>query len=397
MSSKPDNGPSERGFRTGMKRFFIVWSSSEAIGWLLVVLGVCLVAVLGRYWRSELTMVWQTPWLAVASLLPAVLVLNHGMFVQSQPQKLRIRGDANGDRDAASQLEISHRLESLIREEFGRWAMTINYYLPTLALAFAGVVLAMLACRLPDCCGEIDEETVDGIRFGALGAYSYVLMTLSERTFRRDISPGLAQWSAAQLILGPIFGGVLAATLLSNTQLSQFTRQILYFVAGLAPRQIVAVFSDVATRFWSGGAEVRPAATIPLSTIGGLTSRVQERLFEEGIEDVHQLAMANPISLLRDTPYEVRQVSTWIDKALLISTLPESAALLQKEGVTGSIDLAYYYDLLNAPDGSHERIKELAQAAHISPASLAETIRRLREDRQVQLVWALYQAEPGDD
>lgn len=373
------------------------WSSAESLGWILFWGGVCLVIFLGGYWRTQLVMIWSTPWLAVASLLPAVLVLNHGMFVQSLPQKLQIRGNAKRAGHEESNDEISRRLELLIKEEFGRWAITINYYLPTLALAFAGVTLALLTCQLSDCCGEIGPEILDGIRFGALGAYAYVLMTLSERTFRRDISPGLAQWSAAQLILGPIFGGVLAATLLESVQLSQFTRQILYFVAGLAPRQIVAVFSDLALRFWSNGADVRAPAIIPLSMIGGITTRVQDRLFEEGIEDVHQLAMANPVILVRDTPYELRQIATWIDKALLYSTLPESAALLQKEGIAGAIDLAFYYDMLEEPLAEQPRIAELAEAAHLKPSSLAETIQRLRENRQLQLVWALYQAEPGED
>lgn len=415
-----DSTDNNRGVRSGWISAW--WSSAESLGWILFWGGVCLVIFLGGYWRTQLAMIWSTPWLAVASLLPAVLVLNHGMFVQSLPKSLQIRGSKNQSEESeeeGSNKNISRRLELQIQEEFSRWAITINYYLPTLALAFAGVTLALLVCQLADCCGELGPEIVEGIRFGALGAYAYVLMTLSERTFRRDISPGLAQWSAAQLVLGPIFGGVLAATLLESVQLSQFTRQILYFVAGLAPRQIVAVFSDLAIRFWSNGADVRAPTIIPLSMIGGITTRVQDRLFEEGIEDVHQLAMANPIILVRDTPYELRQIAKWIDKAILYSTLPESAALLQKEGITGAIDLTYYSDRLNkppagnvtiavSPDGGAEaspdsasagedRIDQLAKAAHLTRESLAETIQRLTKDHQLQLVWALYQAEPSED
>jgi predicted flap endonuclease-1-like 5' DNA nuclease len=380
--------------------------------WIFMILLLAVSLILLIYiWNQDLKVLGYFPWLTIASLLPALFVLNHGMFLQWQPQTLSINQTA----DERHNLTVQ-RLKRLISQEYGGWAISINYYLPTFALAITGIVTA-LAMYSPQAAIDhvsqilnlgdtpISDSLIGGIRFGALGAYVYVLMTIGERTFRRDISPGLAQWSAAQLVLGPILGGTLASTLESTTQLSDFTQQILFFVAGMAPRQIVAVLSDTATRFWTK-ADPIVINTISLRLIGGITPRVEERLFEEGIEDAHQLAMANPIRLNRDMPYELRQITNWIDQAILFSTIPDSAALLQKEGITGSMDLASYYPMLRKEptDDSVEesstadrepqtRIDKLAAVAHLDKDSLCEVIRRLHEDRQVVLVMTLYQAD----
>ncbi len=362
-------------------------------------------------WAAKLGSVVGIPWLLIASLLPAVLVLNHALSVQWLPPKggdpkevppPPAGGGQSVDANATALLEV----QKLIQQEYSPWAIGINYYLPTFALAVAGLVVALLACQPPNCCGPIDPKLLDGLRFGALGAYVYVLMTLCERSFRDDISPGLAQWSAGQLILGPLLGGVLATVLLPSTTLSQFSQQVLYFVAGLAPRQLLAFIGDTATRFFANNNEVRVKASIPLSAIGGITTRVEDRLFEEGIEDTYQLAMSNPIRLTRDTPYEMAQLADWIDRAQLHATLPDGASRLQALGIRGATDLARLaFDETGKPrktgtsavdaDGKPVEtgtlvtdvyVKQLASEAHLNEKVLANLIVQLGANPQVKLL-----------
>jgi hypothetical protein len=346
-------------------------------------------------WSAKFGSVVGIPWLLIASLLPAVLVLNHALSVQWLPPKGNDPADAppaGGNAAANANTAAQLQVQKLIQQEYSSWAIGINYYLPTFALAVAGLVVALLACQPPNCCGPIDTKLLDGLRFGALGAYVYVLMTLCERSFRNDISPGLAQWSAGQLILGPLLGGVLATVLLPSTTLSQFSQQVLYFVAGLAPRQLLAFIGDTATRFFANTSEVRVKAIIPLSAIGGITTRVEDRLFEEGIEDTYQLAMSNPIRLTRDTPYEMAQLVDWIDRAQLHATLPDGAARLQGQGIRGAIDLAR---LGTATDGKpfdletlagQPYVKQLAGDAHLNEKVLANLIVQTAGNPQVQLL-----------
>lgn len=129
---------------------------------------------------------------------------------------------------------------------------------------------------------------------------------------------------------------------------------------------------------------------------------MEERLFEEGIEDAHQLAMANPVRLNRDTPYELRQITNWIDQAILYSTVPENAPLLQKEGVTGAMDLASYAKtqaaIITDPSGNEKtRLQQLAEAVHMTAETLKDVVLRLSQDQQVILVRGLYQSDQFND
>lgn len=393
----------------------VVKNKLKTSSWLtiLILVLVCiLMAGLVYLWRNNLATLGTFPWLAVASLLPAVLVLNHGIYLQWQPRSLSLSSSGEKDLDG---MKLS-QLQRLFDQEYRGYAIAISYYIPTFALAVAGFVSALMVFDPQSALGNIEkliriasedgtlllsDSLIEGIRFGTLGAYVYVLMTIAERTFRRDISPGLAQWSASQLILGPILGGVAAATLANGTSLSLFTQQILFFVAGMAPRQFVAVAADTATRFWSKG-ETPVVNSVSLRLIGGITARVEERLFEEGIEDAHQLAMANPVRLNRDTPYELRQITNWIDQAILYSTVPENAPLLQKEGVTGAMDLASYAKtqaaIITAPSGNEKtRLQQLAEAVHMTAETLKDVVLRLSQDQQVILVRGLYQSDQFND
>jgi hypothetical protein len=81
----------------------------------------------------------------------------------------------------------------------------------------------------------------------------------------------------------------------------------------------------------------------PLTLIRGIPSAVEERLSEEGIFDVVSLAMADPAKTYRNTSYELRQILSWIDQALLIYYLPQNWQQLENEGITGAMDLAWHH------------------------------------------------------
>ena len=84
------------------------------------------------------------------------------------------------------------------------------------------------------------------------------------------------------------------------------------FLAGFAPRLLAAAARGMAQRLWLG-AEL-PARTAPLTQIRGVDNAITDRLNEEGISDVYTL-MADPVRLLRNAPYDVRQVVAWIDES----------------------------------------------------------------------------------
>jgi hypothetical protein len=64
---------------------------------------------------------------------------------------------------------------------------------------------------------------------------------------------------------------------------------------------------------------------------------------------------------------------------------------LQKEGISGAIDLAYYWEMGPKGRPAYDRIQRLAKRINFDAVLFRDVVRRLYEDVQVQLIWSLYQ------
>jgi hypothetical protein len=247
---------------------------------------------------------------------------------------------------------------------------------------------------------------VDAFRLGAAGAFIYVLTYLGRRNFQRDITVPAALWSSVQLVLGPTLAYTIAYFLVPSSKPSEgmIDFAAIYFLAGLSPRLIADWINSTVQRVWlSSGSTTVAARPIPLTQVRGITPSVESRLGEEGIEDVAQLAMANPVKLLRNTPFDPRQIFAWIDEAILIRTLPDHWSALEKEGITGAMDLAWY--LLGdgeqagegpAPIDGRTALTKLAGSIKIDADALYHVALRLLYDDQVEMVWAMYESNGGE-
>jgi hypothetical protein len=255
------------------------------------------------------------------------------------------------------------------------------------------------------------------LRLGAAGAFIYVLIYLGRRNFQRDITGGAALWSAVQLVLGPTLAFTIAYFLTpsGNSASGAVGFGALYFLAGLSPRLIADWISETVQRAWiSPRAMLAASRLIPLAQIRGITPLIESRLNEEGIEDAADLAMANPVKLLRTTPFDPRQILSWIDEAMLITTLPLHWDALEKEGVTGAMDLAWYVQagdeetpvepgvesqsppIEGYVPGGIVDLARLADRIKIDREALYDVALRLLGDNQLQMVMAMYQSN-GDD
>src|SRR3989442_3854158 len=83
-------------------------------------------------------------------------------------------------------------------------------------------------------------QVLRGAVLGFLGAYVYMLLMLVDRARQRDVTSGLAVWAAAMPVVGPLMGGIAALLLASGVGVStegSFTRDAVFFVAGMLPQQ----------------------------------------------------------------------------------------------------------------------------------------------------------------
>jgi len=224
-----------------------------------------------------------------------------------------------------------------------------------------------------------------GAALGFVGAYIYLLLMLTDRARERDITTGIAMWAAAMPPLGLLMGGVTALIISSavgGNNDSTWTRDAIFLVAGMLPRQFAGFIQSGVQKMFQTGT-VPTSRTLPLAALRGVGPDVGARLEEEGIHDVSALAYASPHQLIRVTTYAPRQIVDWIDEALLIATVPENWEDLEKAGITGALDLAWYQE-------HQDSIGALATAVKLDAALLQGIVTRLSQDAQVEDLRQLY-------
>jgi hypothetical protein len=277
-------------------------------------------------------------------LLPVAIILQHAMFLYLYRTRLS-SGDfklRSGMQFLAPALKSARQSEA---KEFGLPMLALRYGVPGVMIAILDITWFYVLSAMP----EPIAPYAAPMRLGALGAYFYVLLNLGQRNFRRDITSAVAVWCAVTLAVGPVLAGVLNYLAISGTtQPKQDTFTLatatVYFLAGLAPRYVASAIEEAARRLLStSGATVVAPRTVSLTKIRGIAPDIETRLGEEGIVDVYGLAMANPNRILRNTSFDPRQIVAWIDEALLIYNVPFWEAL-EADGITGAIDLAWYYN-----------------------------------------------------
>ena len=219
---------------------------------------------------------------------------------------------------------------------------------------------------------------------GFVGSYIYLLLMLTDRAFQRDITTGIATWAAAMPVLGLLMGGVtglIVATALGGGDTS-WTRDAIFLVAGMLPRQFAGFVQSGVQKMFQPD-PVPTIRTLPLTTLRGVGPNVAARLEEEGIHDVSALAYASPHQLIRATTYAPRQIVDWIDEALLIATVPAHWEALERAGVTGALDLAWYQE-------HQDLIAPLAEDIKLVAPLLTAVVFRLSQDAQVDDLHQLY-------
>jgi hypothetical protein len=283
--------------------------------------------------------------------VPAILVLYQAFFLWlSQPKEFKKTQYSKETWETSLLADSRQRAVSTVNSNFGVRTLFIRYAVPAFLLGITGFVVLSVAIDpstftnlIRNPAAALLPKIVLGIKMGAVGAYTYVLLELGRRTFRHDITGASALWCVVTLVLGPVLSASVA---------------LLWHIE--APQN-----GD----WWAGG-------------VVGL---------------LNGFAQAEPIRLVRNTSFDMRQILAWIDEAILIETLPRSWEVLEDQGITGAIDLAWYSQqhVVSStgtidPVSISGAVTDLAQKANLEPISLASVIQRLSEDSQVKYIWALY-------
>jgi hypothetical protein len=301
-------------------------------------------------------------WYTLIAWLPGLLILHHVSFLWLQsPAQTAYLEQTGPDAQAASGAERAQNSQTTQRARAARCRAisTIDSYFSGQALMGRYGFLAMLLVLF----GLLAFSTVLGksfvlggwqklilftpaMRFGLAGAYAYVFLELGRRAIRNDITAGSIIWCLVTIVVGPGLAALVA--LVWDKGLGQAqdvpSAEIVLFFAGFAPRTVVAVLERVASQLLKVAKESAPTEDrrTPLTKVRGIGAEIVDRLIEEGVTDVHALANTEPVRLIRDTRFEMWQILSWVDEALLIASFPKLWPALQESGFGGASELVAF-------------------------------------------------------
>jgi hypothetical protein len=212
---------------------------------------------------------------------------------------------------------------------------------------------------------------------GFLGGYLWGIQYVFRRYADDDLAPGVYHALAIRMMLA----GTLAVVMY-NAYDALATDPIhgggkvwpaLAFVLGMFPQRGISWIRERVPFFSKDDdASVRKA---PLEMIEGITYQDRVRLEEESIDSCYDLATADFVPLVIDTPYSARELTDWILQAKLCVYAPEAMLNLRQQGIRTIMDLE---------DLDADRLRELVEATAVTKSALERASKSLKTDGELQ-------------
>lgn len=152
----------------------------------------------------------------------------------------------------------------------------------------------------------------DVAKYAFVGAYIFTLQSLIRRFFQSDLRPS----AYASLLVRFIVALSMTLALVQILSVSWGAQAAVAFVVGIFPAVALQALKRNCQALL--GVRVRSAtADYPLDQIDGLDLWYQDRLMEEGIEDMQNLATANLVDVMLHCRVPVNRLIDWVDQAHL--------------------------------------------------------------------------------
>ncbi len=162
------------------------------------------------------------------------------------------------------------------------------------------------------------------VQWGFMGGLVYTSISLLNRFLRNDLVPRVYFNAAFRLILSAVVAIVIYFIYMfanptgqpGNTTPAQIL--LLCFLAGVAPIQFLIHFADSQLSKLNGDWKRRSTpGNRPITQLEGIDSVTSQRLSEEGINYVQEMALCNYIELSSKTNFPLEIVYNWKDQAIL--------------------------------------------------------------------------------
>lgn len=243
------------------------------------------------------------------------------------------------------------------------------------AVAILGLTILLFGERMSLGVGSLaGPDTWLMFGMGFLGGYLWGIQYVLRRYTVDDLNPGVYHALAVRMVLA----GVLAAVIFNAYEatvggeagaVSDKIWPALALVLGMFPQRGITWIRD-RVPFLSDD-EAPGMRKAPLEMIEGITFHDRVRLEEEGIDNCYDLATADFVPLVINTPYSARALTEWMLQAKLCIFAPEAMPNLRQQGIRSILDLG-------SLDG--DGLKALAEATSVTKSALERAQRSLTAD-----------------
>lgn len=204
-------------------------------------------------------------------------------------------------------------------------------------------------------------------------AYLWSCQNVFRRLVTGDLGPGTYYSAGLRMTFAPLLA-LMISWLPGADTFGRDALPVMAFLIGIFPERGLHYLKQ-RIRIFSGDKSAR-ADELPCDMIEGVDVFHKLRLAEVGIDNAQNLAEANLIDLLLRTPYRAGQLIDWIAQAKLYLLFKQDIEKLRRVGVRSAFELT-------DAGGDIELLKELAEAAEVSPVLLEVGRRSLTADRQL--------------
>lgn len=224
-----------------------------------------------------------------------------------------------------------------------------------------------------------------------LGTYVFNLGTTVRRLYVSDLTKNIFWSGLNRLILSASLAVVISTAYKLGAAPAENVNQYFYFVFFAIPF-VADVFLDHVVGMAMKAVNIKDLSVRDLSLrwVKGINIWKEFRLEEEGIENIENLATADPIDLAVRTQYPLKTIVDWVDQAMAFDRLGEKASTLRQEGlISGAIDLAWLSPTNNNGDATTAKL--IADKLVIHQQFVENLMNGLNEDSNVQNLWKLWQ------
>ncbi len=322
--------------------------------------------------------------------LPSVLalILAWGLGVVAAREGLRLHTHSGTDPLIAEAVQKSWSYE---RDRYRRSVSRAQFYasafgvIATLFLTCSELLLRLRMNFVPDWEGKVQALALS-IMAATGTAFLLSFAKVTVRLSSHDFSARAFSWSTRSLVLSVVAAAGLLLALQTDVV---WMALLLGILAGVAGEHAMNLLLEKAPKILSLRPTYRQEGPSPLLVIDGIMAEHVDRLEEEGVLSISDLALVPTARLFFNTPYGLQMICDWQDQALLLMRVGRDRArdLFNQMGIRGAIALhRTVHDLLRAaPDDTKASRDALQRAIRLDKEAPLDPMLKAIEDDEATL------------